>query len=92
MRTLIPILLVVFCLAATLRVEGVWPPESVRQQVENTIEKVVEPGQFLAALLGEYFGPKHDEPAPFPANGPATLFHTVVESPRSKTPREVTCS
>lgn len=79
MRILVPILLVICCLAATLRIEGVWPPESVRHQIEVTIDKVAEPGRALAALVGEYLSPDRDENNPRLVPRPAAMLRAVVD-------------
>lgn len=53
MRTLFIIALVVAGMAAAIRIEGVWPPEPVRQYVEQTVRQVMEPGEILRSLLRE---------------------------------------
>lgn len=91
MRTILPIILVVLCLAATLRVEGVWPPESVRLQVENVIERITKPGLALAALVDKYLSPGEPAGAPDGNARPAAMIRAVVDSHPPRESAEAEC-
>lgn len=63
MRTLLVIVLVLAGTAATVRIDGIWPPAPVRQHLEAAVQTVIEPGKSLMAVLERGFGPLESKPA-----------------------------
>lgn len=47
MRYMILLVIVLACMATTIRLDGVWPPEQLRQQLEVAAARVIAPGQAL---------------------------------------------
>lgn len=92
MRTFILILLVMAGLAASIRIDGFWPPEPARQFVAHTVTRVVEPGKAFLALAGSLVqsDAKHRRIPGF--TEPAAMFRAVVENQRTGGQSESECS
>jgi hypothetical protein len=78
MRSLIIIVLALCCAAASVRIEGVWPPASLSQQVEHSVRQITTPGS-LIRTLGELHRLPSTGPARRPA--PAALSQSSIENP-----------
>ena len=51
MRTLLLVLFILVCMAATIRIEGVWSPAPLIQRVELAVQRAVEPGKALLSSI-----------------------------------------
>lgn len=92
MRTLLLILLVMAGLAASIRIDGFWPPEPARQFVAQTVTRIAEPGKVFLVLAGHLVqtDAKHRRIPGF--TEPAAMFRAVVESQRTARRPEAECS
>ncbi|NBB93124.1 MAG: hypothetical protein GVY32_08155 [Gammaproteobacteria bacterium] len=52
MRTVTLICLVLLCMAATIRVDGVWPPRAIDQRIEIALRQISDPARTVSAWLG----------------------------------------
>lgn len=82
MRFILIIILVILCMASTIRIDGVWPPAPINQHVEQTVRQVVEPGKVLRTLLGQRLPSWTDARAPSDIAAPATMIRAVAEGHR----------
>jgi hypothetical protein len=90
MRNLVIILLVLLCITASVRIDGVWPPASLRHQVEQTVQKVVEPARMIQALFST---PSSKDDRGFPGIArPAALFRSVVDGQLPQESAAAQCS
>lgn len=62
MRYLIVVILVLTCMAATIRIDGFWSPAMVAHHAESALLKVIEPGKSLLSGLGQHFAPRQSPP------------------------------
>jgi hypothetical protein len=58
MRYLILVILVLTCMAATIRIDGAWSPTMVARHVESALVRVIEPGKSLLSGLERRFDPR----------------------------------
>lgn len=65
MRIFLVVVLVVFFMAASIRIDGVWPPASISQQAEQVARQAGSPGLIAQALLRELV-PGNHELSPIP--------------------------
>jgi len=84
MRTILLTALILFCMSASIRIDGVWPPEPVRDQLEMAIDKLARPGRTLTALVGELPALDRSRRSPLPIARPAEMFRIVVDSHYAK--------
>jgi hypothetical protein len=54
MRTVTLICLVLLCMAATIRVDGVWPPRAVDERIEIALQKISDPARTVSTWLGSH--------------------------------------
>lgn len=79
MRFLLIIALVVLCMASTIRVDGVWPPASINQQVAQTVRQIVEPARLAGALLDELLNSGSGDQRPPRIPEPASMIRAVAD-------------
>jgi hypothetical protein len=90
MRTVLAIVLVVCCMVASIRIDGVWPPESVRQHVEQVVQRVTEPGKALWSILA---GRESTDRERLPArSGSQPMIRSVVGGHRATGQSNAECS
>lgn len=53
MRTVCIIFLVVLSMAASIRIDGVWPPPAIHEGLDSLLRHAAQPGMAVSALLDD---------------------------------------
>lgn len=53
MRSICVIFLVLLCMAASVRIDGVWPPAPIHAGIESLLRHAAEPGKLVSALIDD---------------------------------------
>lgn len=87
MRSLIVIVLALCCAAASVRIEGVWPPVSLARQVEQSVRQITAPGSLIHILVD-----LHRLPSIKSDRAPAALSQSIIEEPGGKVRVDLPCA
>lgn len=89
MRTVCVISLVLLCMAASIRIDGVWPPAPIHDHFLSLLKHAAEPGKAVSALLDDRI---HVPPRPEALHAFAPAFSLeIVERPAPRKPTGTDC-
>lgn len=92
MRIVSVICLVLLCMAATIRVDGVWPPPALDARIETALSRISHPGRTLTTWLGSHGLRLLDPGAPVHGGESVRAAGAVLATRRSEETDHGACS